>query len=57
MELNNRFTNKTMEVLTLSSALNHVDSFKSYNIDDICNLVERFYPQDFTQSEILTLRR
>ena len=57
MELNNRFTNKTMEVLTLSFALNHVDSFKSFNVNDICNLVERFYPRDFTQSEILTLRR
>ncbi|KDO40671.1 hypothetical protein CISIN_1g047049mg, partial [Citrus sinensis] len=36
--------NKTMELLTLSSALNLVDSFKSFDIDDICNLAERFYP-------------
>ena len=57
MELTNRFTNQIMELLTLSSALNHVDSFKSFNVDDICNLVERFYPPDFTPSEILTLRR
>ena len=57
MELNNRFTNKTMEVLTLSFALNHVDSFKSFNVDDICNLAEKFYPRDFTQFEILTSKR
>ncbi|KAH9717474.1 TTF-type domain-containing protein [Citrus sinensis] len=57
IELNNRFTDQTMELLTLSSALNPVNSFKSFNVDDICNLVERFYPCDFTQFEILALRR
>ena len=48
MELNNIFTDQIMELLTLSSALNHVDSFKWFNIDNICNLAERFYLQDFT---------
>ena len=46
-----------MKFLTPSAALNPVDSFKSFNVDDICNLAERFYLRDFTQFEILTLRR
>lgn len=46
-----------MELLTLSSALNLVDSFKSFNVDDICNLGKKFYHRDFTQFEILALRR
>ena len=57
MELNNKFTDQTMELLTLSSTLNPVDSFKSFDIDDICNLAERFYPPDFTQFEVLALKR
>ena len=57
MELHNRFTDQTMELLILSSALNLVDSFKSFDIDTICNLAERFYPRDFTKFEILAFRR
>ena len=56
-KLNNRFTYQTMKLLTLSSALNPVDSFKSFNVDDICNLAERFYPRDFTQFEILKFEK
>ena len=43
MELNNRFTKQTMELLTLSSALNLIDGFKSFKIDDICTLAQKFY--------------
>ena len=57
MELHNRLTDQTIELLTLSFALNFVDSFKSFDVDDICNLAERFYPRDFTQFEILALKR
>ncbi|KAH9659990.1 TTF-type domain-containing protein [Citrus sinensis] len=42
MELNNRFTEQTLELLTLSSALNPIDAFKSFKIEDICSLAERF---------------
>ena len=45
------------ERLTLRYASNLANSFKSFNVNDIYNLVERFYPRDFTQFEILTLRR
>ena len=57
MELNNRFTEQTMELLTLSSTLNPVDGFKSFSIEDICTLAQKFYPQDFTRTELDTLRR
>ncbi|KAH9743313.1 TTF-type domain-containing protein [Citrus sinensis] len=57
MELNNRFTEQTLELLTLSSALNPIDAFKSFKIEDICSLAERFYPEDFTKIELQALRR
>ncbi|XVF73640.1 hypothetical protein PTKIN_Ptkin12aG0218400 [Pterospermum kingtungense] len=57
MELNSRFTEQTMELLTLSSALSLIDGFKSFKIDDICTLARKFYAQDFTGTELDTLRR
>src|SRR5262249_2201658 len=49
MELNNRFNETTIELLTLSAALDPTDCFKSFNVDNICNLALKFYPADFTQ--------
>ncbi|KAL5812369.1 hypothetical protein ACOSQ3_027319 [Xanthoceras sorbifolium] len=57
MELNNRFTEKTVELLILSEALNPIDGFKSFSIDAICTLVEKFYPRDFTGDDINALKR
>ena len=48
LELDNRFTERTTRLLVLSSALNSVDGFKSFKIDDICSIVSEFYPGDFT---------
>ncbi|KAL5789875.1 hypothetical protein ACOSQ2_004763 [Xanthoceras sorbifolium] len=50
-ELNNRFSEQAMELLTLSSALDPRDGFKSFNIDNICKLADKFYPMDFTEHE------
>ncbi|KDO48311.1 hypothetical protein CISIN_1g035478mg, partial [Citrus sinensis] len=47
MELNNRFIEHTLELLTLSSALNPIDAFKLFKIEDICSLAERFYTTRF----------
>ncbi|KAG6713585.1 hypothetical protein I3842_05G160800 [Carya illinoinensis] len=55
-ELNNRFNNHIMELLILSIALNPKDAYKSFKIDDICKLVEKFYPQDFTKQEKFILK-
>ena len=56
MELNNRFPENTMELLYLSLALDPSHAFRSFNVDDICNLAEKFYPEDFTYSDLYALR-
>ena len=40
-ELNNRFSAETMDLLTLSSALDPKEEYKSLNIDDICTYAKR----------------
>ncbi|KAL5778591.1 hypothetical protein ACOSQ2_009328 [Xanthoceras sorbifolium] len=57
MELNNRFSEQTIELLTLSMTLSPVDGFKSFNVDDICTLATKFYSQDFDKNDIEHLRR
>ncbi|KAL5752142.1 hypothetical protein ACOSQ2_022649 [Xanthoceras sorbifolium] len=42
---------QAMELLTLSSALDPRDDFKSFNINNICKLADTFYPIDFTEHE------
>ncbi|KAL7141989.1 hypothetical protein ABFS83_08G091900 [Erythranthe nasuta] len=55
-ELNNIFCDQTVELLTLSLALDPSNSYKSFNEDDICTLVEKYYPQDFTERERILLK-
>ena len=57
MELDNRFTERTTRLFVLSLALNPVDGFKSFKIDNICSLANEFYIGDFTQVEMGNLRR
>jgi hypothetical protein len=40
-----------MELFILGSALEPRIAHKSFKIDDICQLVNKFYPQDFTDLE------
>ncbi|XP_022854958.1 zinc finger MYM-type protein 1-like [Olea europaea var. sylvestris] len=55
MELNTRFNDTSVELLTLSAALDPRDSFASFNSYDICTLAEKFYPEDFPKEDIRTL--
>ncbi|XP_021808080.1 uncharacterized protein LOC110751856 [Prunus avium] len=55
-ELNSRFREGAMELLSLSSALDPSNGFKSFKIDDMCKFAEKFYPQDFTVNELRLLR-
>ena len=55
-ELNSRFCELTADLLTLSSALNPKDAFRSFKTGDICNLAENYYPQDFTEQKICFLK-
>ncbi|XP_015931462.1 uncharacterized protein LOC107457795 [Arachis duranensis] len=55
-ELNSRFNEKTIELLTLSCALDPKDNFKSFNIEEISKLAEKFYPLDFPSNELNILK-
>jgi hypothetical protein len=55
-ELNSRFSDGTVELLILSSALEPKDNFKSFKADAIYKLVEKFYPEDFNEQEMYYLR-
>ncbi|KAH0980479.1 hypothetical protein GBA52_007656 [Prunus armeniaca] len=54
-ELNDRFPEQTVELLTLSSALDPRNSFMSFNIEHICKLAQKFYPADFLPHELKAL--
>ncbi|GAV85285.1 Dimer_Tnp_hAT domain-containing protein [Cephalotus follicularis] len=55
-ELNIRFNEHAVELIILSSALNPDDGYRSFDCDKICNLVEKFYPLDFTKQEKILLK-
>ena len=50
-ELKSRFCELTTELVILISTLNPKDAFRLFKIVDICNLVKKYYPQDFTEHE------
>ena len=56
MKLNDRFTEQAMELFVLSSALDPSNEFQKFNMENICKLVEKFYPEDFTAFEVSALR-
>ena len=45
-----------MELLVLSSALEPKDNFKSFKVDAIYKLAEKFYLEDFNEQEMYYLR-
>ncbi|XP_058734040.1 uncharacterized protein LOC131605734 [Vicia villosa] len=55
-ELNNRFNEQTIDLLTLSCALAPTDNYKAFNLDTICTLVEKYYPMDFNEQEKTNLK-
>ena len=50
-QLKSRFSELPTELVIFSSALNPKDAFRLFKIVDICNLVKKYYPQDFTEHE------
>ncbi|XP_022880789.1 uncharacterized protein LOC111398066 [Olea europaea var. sylvestris] len=56
MKLDTRFNETSLELLSLGVALDPKNSFESFNMDNICKLAEKFYPQDFTQQDIYNLK-
>lgn len=55
-ELNDRFRDDTLELLMLCSTLDPWDDYKSFKIDDICKLVEKFYLEYFFEQDKVHLR-
>ncbi|KAL4553962.1 hypothetical protein LXL04_039920 [Taraxacum kok-saghyz] len=55
MELNHRFNDSSMELLQLSANLNPKSAIDNFRASDICQLVEKFYPKDFSEQEKLVL--
>ncbi|OMO77763.1 Zinc finger, TTF-type [Corchorus olitorius] len=55
-ELNSRFNEQAVQLLTLSSALDPRDGFKLFETNAVCSLVEKFYPSDFTEQEKILLK-
>jgi hypothetical protein len=55
-ELDNWFSEGAMELLILSSSFDPNDAYKSFNIDDICRLADKYYPLDFSKQEKINLK-
>jgi hypothetical protein len=55
-ELNHRFSEQVMELLTLCASLDPKDLFISLKIDDVFSLASKFYHVDFFEQERSTLR-
>ncbi|XP_016205365.1 zinc finger MYM-type protein 1-like [Arachis ipaensis] len=55
-ELNERFNDNMVELLTLSSTLDPRDNYKFSSVNKVCELVERFYPGDFSDQEKFHIR-
>ncbi|XP_023756095.1 uncharacterized protein LOC111904576 [Lactuca sativa] len=51
MELDHRFNDSSMELLHPSSTLDPKNSNEPFPSGDICQLVEKFYPEDFNETE------
>jgi hypothetical protein len=47
-ELNNKFNEQATELLKLSTILDSRNSYKLFNIENICLLVDKFYLEDFS---------
>ncbi|XP_040258830.1 uncharacterized protein [Aegilops tauschii subsp. strangulata] len=56
-ELEFRFNDKVLDLLTTSATLIPKNKFRSFKADDICELVKKYYPTDFTQQEIYGLEQ
>ena len=48
-ELNDRFSEHAVKLLILSTALDPRNAHESFRCDDICKLVDKFYPLDFIE--------
>ncbi|KAK9740787.1 hypothetical protein RND81_03G060100 [Saponaria officinalis] len=55
-EINSRFNDKALGLLTLTSVLAPYDRYKNFDCEQIFTLAEKYYPSDFTTQEKIHLR-
>ncbi|CAL1356546.1 unnamed protein product [Linum trigynum] len=55
-EIRARFDDKVLELLKLSSSFDPQDGYKAFNIGAICDLVEKYYPLDFSEKDLDDLK-
>ncbi|CAM8929398.1 unnamed protein product [Rhodiola kirilowii] len=54
-ELENRFPETLMELLTLSASFHPRNGFQAFKAEDVCKLASKFYPSDFTSCDMYNL--
>jgi hypothetical protein len=55
-EINRRFNEKVMDLLSTSATLIPRNKFRGFNANDICEMVKKYYPSDFPQQDIYGLQ-
>ena len=55
-ELNQRFCEQTMKLLSLSNSLVPKDIYKTFDMNNISTLVNKLYPTNFSEQEKISLR-
>ncbi|XP_025628279.1 uncharacterized protein [Arachis hypogaea] len=55
-EINGRFDDNMVELLTLSSTLDPRENYKLFSVNKVCELVEQFYLGDFSDQEKFHIR-
>ena len=56
-ELNLKFNEKVMDLLSISVTLVPRNGFADFQTKEICRMVEKYYPLDFNQQELIGLER
>jgi hypothetical protein len=55
-ELNRRFNEKVMDLLSTSATLIPRNKFRGFKATEICEMVKKYYPADFSQQDIYGLQ-
>ncbi|XP_047060073.1 uncharacterized protein LOC124666789 [Lolium rigidum] len=55
-EINRRFNEKVMDLLSTSATFIPRNKFRGFKASDICEMVKKYYPADFTQQDIYGLQ-
>jgi hypothetical protein len=56
-ELEFRFNEKVTDLLSTSATLIPASKFRSFKLDDICEMVRKYYLANFTQQEVYGLEQ